>query len=81
MVLQGIPGVGMGIASAILALTFPDQYGVIDHIVWRVIFGTKKETFWTADYRKYLGDLLAASQTLGWSPQKVDFFAWKMGQK
>lgn len=81
MVLQGIPGVGMGIASAILALTFPDEYGVIDDIVWKVIYGTKKESFWIADYRKYLGDLLAASQTLGWSPQEADFFAWKMGQK
>jgi len=81
MVLQGIPGVGMGIASAILALTFPDEYGVIDDIVWRVIYGTEKESFWIADYRKYLGDLLAASQTLGWPSQEVDFFAWKMGQK
>jgi hypothetical protein len=81
MVLQGIPGVGMGIASAILALTFPDECGVIDDIIWKVIYGTKKESFWIADYRKYLGDLLEASQTLGWPPQEVDFFAWKMGQK
>lgn len=81
MVLQGIAGVGMGIASAILALTFPDEYGVIDDIVWKVIYGTKKESFWIADYRKYLGDLLAATQELGWQPQEVDFFAWKIGQK
>jgi hypothetical protein len=81
MVLQGIPGVGMGIASAILALTFPDEYGVIDDIVWKVIYGTKKESFWIADYRKYLGDLRAGSQELGWHSQEVDFFAWKMGQK
>jgi len=81
MVLQGIPGVGMGIASAILALTFPDENGVIDDIVWKVIYGTKKESFWIADYRKYLEDLLSASSTLGWPPQEVDFFAWKMGRK
>jgi hypothetical protein len=81
MVLQGISGVGMGIASAILALTFPKQYGVIDDIVWKVIYGTEKETFWIADYRKYLGDLLAASSSLAWPPQEVDFFAWKMGEK
>jgi hypothetical protein len=80
MVLQGIPGVGMGIASAILALTFPDEYGVIDDIVWKVIYGSKKESFWIADYRKYLEDLLSASSTLGWPPQEVDFFAWKMGR-
>ena len=80
MVLQGIPGVGMGIASAILALTFPDEYGVIDDIVWKVIYGSKKESFWIANYRKYLEDLLSASSTLGWPPQEVDFFAWKMGR-
>jgi hypothetical protein len=81
MVLQGIPGVGMGIASAILALTFPNKYGVIDDIVWNVIYGIKKESFWISDYRKYLEDLLPASSTLGWPPQEVDFFAWKMGQE
>ena len=81
MVLQGISGVGMGIASAILALTFPERYGVIDDIVWKVIYGTKKESFWIADYSKYLADLLAASVSLGWPPQEVDFFAWKMGQQ
>ena len=81
MVLQGISGVAMGIASAILALTFPNQYGVIDDIVWKVIYGTNKDSFWLADYRKYLEDLIPASVTLGWPPQEVDFFAWKMGQK
>ena len=41
--LQGISGVGMGVSSAIVALSFPDEYGVIDPIVWKVIYGKKKE--------------------------------------
>jgi hypothetical protein len=80
MVIQGIPGVGMGVASAILALTFPEQYGVIDPIIWKVIYGVEKATFWIPDYNRYLDELLPASVTLGWPPQEVDFFAWKMGQ-
>lgn len=38
-VLQGISGVGVGVASAILALTFPDRYGVIDERVRKVCTG------------------------------------------
>jgi hypothetical protein len=41
-VLQGIPGVDMGIASAITALRFPDQHGVIDPVLWKVIYGEER---------------------------------------
>ncbi len=77
-VLQGISGVSMGIASAILALTFPDQYCVIDPRIWKAIYGQDQEQFSLADYRHCLADVLPASVTLQWPPQEVDFFAWKM---
>jgi hypothetical protein len=79
-VIQGIQGVGMGIASAVLALTFPGEYGVIDDRVWKVIYTEDKESFSLSDYHKYLGDLLAGATQLGWLPQELDFFAWKMGE-
>src|SRR5712692_133062 len=75
--LQAIPGVGMGVSSAIVALSFPEQYGVIDPIVWKVIYGKKKQGFSLSDYNRYLEDLLSASSILGWPPEEVDFFAWK----
>ena len=77
-VLQGISGVNMGIASAILALTFPDQYCVIDPRIWKAIYGQNQGQFLLSDYTLCLADVLSASQNLGWPPQVVDFFAWKM---
>jgi hypothetical protein len=79
-VIQGIQGVGMGIASAVLALTFPEQYGVIDDRVWKVIYAEDKESFSLSDYHKYLDDLLAGATQLNWLPQELDFFAWKLGE-
>jgi hypothetical protein len=80
-VLQGLPGVGIGIASAVLALTFPDKYGVIDDRVWKVIYDEDKESFSLSDYNRYGKDLLAGAAQLNWLPQELDFFAWKMGEK
>lgn len=77
-VLQGIPGVSTGIASAILALTFPDLYCVIDPRIWKTIYGQDQEQFGLADYRHCLADVLPAAVTLSLLPQEVDFFAWKM---
>lgn len=78
-VLQGIPGVDMGIASAITALRLPDQHGVIDPVLWEVIYGEVRSGFSLSEYQKYLEDLLLAATTLGWPAQEVDFFTWKMG--
>lgn len=77
-VLQGIPGVSTGVASAILALTFPDQYCVIDPRIWKAIYGLSQEQFGLSDYKHCLADVRSAALNLGWSPQEVDFFAWKM---
>jgi hypothetical protein len=77
-VLQGISGVSTGVASAILALAFPDQYCVIDPRIWKTIYGQKQEQFSLSDYRHCLADVLSASVNLRWPPQGVDFFAWKM---
>lgn len=78
--LQGIQGVGIGIASSILGLTFPEQYGVIDDRVWRVMYGEDKESFWLSDYHRYLDDLPTGASQLNWLPQELDFFVWKLGE-
>jgi hypothetical protein len=76
-VVGGLPGVDIGVASAILTLTFPDEYGVIDPRIWMAIYGVKKSGFTLRNYTGYLADLLSAASFLGWPPQEVDFFAWK----
>ena len=82
--LRVLPGVGMGVSSAILALCFPERYAPIDFRVWRQLFGAEKDMFELTEYRRYLGRLreLAAELTsldpgTDWPVQLVDYFAWE----
>src|SRR5438552_964082 len=43
--LSALRGVGVPVASAVLALAFPDHYCVVDFRGWRQVFGEKKATF------------------------------------
>jgi hypothetical protein len=44
----------------------------------QAIYGQKQEAFGLSDYRYCLAEVRSASVNLGWPPQEVDFFAWKM---
>ena len=74
--LAALPGFGIGLASAILALTFPNDHGVLDFRVWEVIFGTDKKSFTARDYVTYLHALRPLAKATGWSVQKADFMVW-----
>ncbi|MDA8250791.1 MAG: hypothetical protein M0Z28_16685 [Rhodospirillales bacterium] len=71
-------GVGVPVASAILALTHPEDYGVIDVRGWRQVFGGKRTQFSVSDYLRYMKELWRLADELGptWSPQKVDYAIW-----
>jgi len=71
-----MPGIGTGVASAIMALSFPATYGVVDYRVWKVIFAESKRTFAPLEYIAYLHELWACAERLGLEPQLVDFLAW-----
>lgn len=43
-ILTALPIVGVPVASAILALVMPEEYGVIDFRGWRQVFGHKRPT-------------------------------------
>ena len=75
-ILASLPGVGMGLATAILALTFPEMHGVIDFRVWKVVFQAEKRSFTAQDYVRYLRELRPFAQEVGWSVQKADFMVW-----
>lgn len=79
--LTGLPGVGTGLATAILALTFPNEHGIVDFRVWRVVFGKEREVFSAADYLRYRRVLIPFAAEAGWSPQKADFMIWKSGER
>ena len=69
-------GVNTAVASAILALCFPEQFAVIDFRVWRQIFSAEKRSFSVNDYKIYLKEIYKLSEELGWMPQEVDLAIW-----
>lgn len=82
--LRILPGVGMGVASAILALCFPEQYAPIDFRVWRQLFDSDLRMFEIPEYRRYLKRLRELADELAsldpahdWPVQLVDYFAWE----
>lgn len=82
--LRVLPGVGMGVASAILALCFPEHYAPIDFRVWRQLFDSELSVFEIPAYRRYLKRLHELADELrlidpanDWPVQLVDYFAWE----
>ena len=71
-ILCALRGVGVPVASAILALVFPEKYSVIDFRGWRQVFGEERTTFSVSDYKRYLGEIRRLALELGWSVQEVD---------
>ena len=76
-ILTGLPGVGIGLASAILALTWPDEYGIVDFRVWEVLYRVEKKTFTETDWLRYMDDLWRLSAQTGYPPQTIDYLLWK----
>ena len=77
-ILCTLRGVGVPVASAVLALVFPEKYAVIDFRGWRQIFSEeKKGTFSTVDYQKYLKEIYHLAEELKWLPQEVDLAIWE----
>ena len=80
-ILCALRGVSAPVASAILALTFPDEYAVIDFRVWRQLFDEDKREFFTSDYKKYMQKLRPLAKQLGWRVQEVDYAIWEYDRR
>jgi hypothetical protein len=76
-ILCSLRGVGVPVASAILALVFPGRYAVIDFRGWRQVFGEERTAFSVSDYKRYLRAIQALAQELGWPVQEVDLAIWE----
>lgn len=74
--LTTMSGVGVPVASAILALVFPEQYCVIDFRVWRQAFGQPAYGFTVRDYGRYMEKIRPLAAELGWQIQEVDLALW-----
>jgi hypothetical protein len=76
-ILCTLRGVGVPVASAILALVFPERYAVIDFRGWRQVFAEERTTFSVSDYKRYLRELQNLARELGWTVQEVDSAIWE----
>ncbi len=70
-------GVAVPVASAILALSEPSHYCVIDFRGWRQVFGEDKRTFEVSDYKRYLSEVKRLAAELGWEVQETDAAIWE----
>ena len=84
-ILDNIKGVGVPMASAILTLTDPENYGVIDIRVWQVLFRLKKVDYdpegqnftkkhWT-DFLKVIRNLSKEYKTRARDVERVLFYS------
>ena len=80
-ILTSLPGVGVPVASAILALVCPDRYGVIDVRAWRQVFPGRASDFSISGYLRYMRKLRALAEKLGWMPQEVDLAIWEFDRR
>lgn len=75
-ILTALPIVGVPVASAILALVMPEEYGVIDFRGWRQVFGDKRPNFSIPGYLRYMQHVWRLADELSWMPQEVEHAIW-----
>lgn len=79
--LTALRGVGVPVASAVLALVEPDRFCVIDFRGWRAVFGTKRDVFGVPQYKEYLHEVRNLAAELGWPPQETDLAIWELDKR
>lgn len=79
--LTALRGVGVPVASAILALVEPERYCVVDFRGWRAMFGNRREVFGIPQYKVYLAKVRELAAELGWSPQETDLAIWELDKR
>ena len=76
-VLTALPGVGVPVASAILALVDPETYGVLDFRAWRQVFSKKQVDYSVSGYLQYMQKVWPLVDELQWTAQEVDLAIWQ----
>lgn len=77
--LSSLPGVDIGIASAILALMMPGEYCAIDFRGWKALFSHERRQFTERQYLRYRAGVRCLARQLGWSVQDTDLALWELG--
>lgn len=69
-------GVAIPLASAILAICFPDDFVVIDSLLWELIYEEEKSSFTVTDYLKFLSFFTSLSKRTKCSLQDTEHLLW-----
>jgi hypothetical protein len=69
-------GVAIPLASAILAICFPDDFVIIDSLLWEHIYEEKKSSFTVSDYLTFLSFFSSLSQHTKCSLQDTEHLLW-----
>ena len=76
-ILCALRGVDVPVASAVLALTLPENHAVIDFRGWRQVFGEDRRAFSVSDYWRYLKKICPLAAELKWPVQETDLAIWE----
>ena len=79
--LATLPGVRIPVASAILAMSFPDHHCVIDVRAWRLVFGEHRTAFGPGHYLRYRSVVACMARMMGWSIQATDLAIWELDRR
>jgi len=75
-ILSSVRGVATPIASAVLALTDPEKFAVIDSVLWEAVFGEEKQAFSSRDYLKFLDFIRTLSGRVHMNMQATEHALW-----
>jgi hypothetical protein len=80
-ILSSLDGIGIPRASAILAMSDPEKYGVIDINAWLALTGEKKQSFDDSDWIWYLKQIRKLAKKHRKTPRQIDMVLMKYGQR
>jgi hypothetical protein len=75
--LSSLKGVGVPLASAVMSITEPEKYCIIDSVLWAYIFKEDKSAFTINDYLKFHHFIVKLSKKTDSDIQKTEFSLWK----
>jgi hypothetical protein len=79
--LTSLHGVGVPVASAILALVDPGEYCVVDFRGWRQVFCKERASFLASHYLRYRAEVAQIATSLGWTVQETDLAIWEYDRR
>jgi hypothetical protein len=75
-ILSSVRGVATPISSAVLALTNPERYAVVDSVLWEALFGEEKQAFSSKDYLKFLRVIRELAEKADLDMQSTEHALW-----